>query len=175
MTTNEWTSLCERYLRNKEGLGFHPKIKLVSEDRYELSTDADPKYEPALKKVMIAMANGAIAYAVASIDTGHVEEADKEAYVKKWTENVKKNSLPFIQILLEYGQEKFLEHIFLEQARYEMAYTLEKIHPQLTADGKIVFSAPHQNVYWDGDWHNEKNESVPLFDNTLNWKRILQA
>lgn len=174
MTPNEWTSLCDKYWKNKEGLGFHPKIKPVSDGRFELSTDADPKYEPALKKIMIAMAQGAVSYAIASINTDNVEEKDKNTYVQKWTANVKENSLTFIQILLEYGQEKFLEHIFLEQTRHEMSYILEKTHPRLTKDGSIVFSAPG-HVYWNGAWHNKKNESVPLFDNTLNWGRILQA
>lgn len=177
MTTNEWTEACDKYWKNKEGLGFQPKIKKTSDGRFELSTDADPKYAPALKRLMISIAHGALAYAITSIsmdDLQNIEEADKGAFIEKWTENVKENSLTFVQILLEYGQEKFLEHIFLEQARYKMAYTLEKTHPKLTKDGKIVFSAPG-HVYWGGSWHNKKNETVPLFNNTLNWQRILQA
>ena len=77
---------------------------------------------------MIAIAQGAVSYAIASINTDNVEEKDKNTYVQKWTANVKENSLTFIQILLEYGQEKFLEHIFLEQTRHEMSYILEKTH-----------------------------------------------
>ncbi len=176
MTTQEYMDLYDRYWKNKEGLGFYISIKSVNGEMSIKIENIDEKYKNALKKIINPIMKGGIYLAVHNTKPESLATKDEKNFMEKWEENIYKKKAYFMDILLNLGMNQFLEQVCMEQARFEMAYQLMNIFPEVKKNDenvdKVIYRSSNGATYKDGKWE-KNNVAFPLFEQTLNWNKIL--
>lgn len=164
---NVWKGNCEKFKRNRNGLGFETKFTVENGYMNIGFENVDEKYIPALKQLALSCAHGAIAYMNHTVQPNYALKDDEKEEQKKCSGIIQKNAEELLKILFNSNIDAFMEATITLYVLLATKYELN--HVELIG-GKFVYG---DKFMWTGEsWVDASGmEAEELF--ITPWSKLL--